>query len=246
MRNHYYLIMQTIGLIGGITWESSIIYYKIINQEINRILGRMHSSKCLMYSFDFEEIGTLQLEGNWVQLSNLIIDVAKKLENAGADFIVICSNTMHKVADELQHQISIPLIHIGDVVAEEIITGKIEKVGLLGTRFTMEEGFLISKLTQRDIQVQVPDVKSRSLVHQIIYNELAKGIIKAESREILLKIIGDLSENGAEGIVLGCTELPLIVTPDFTDKILFDTTTIHAKEAVRLSLQSARKSFSAI
>lgn len=233
--------MQTIGLIGGITWESSIIYYKIINQEINRLLGGMHSSKCLKYSFDFEEIGALQQEGDWVKLSSLIIDVAKRLESSGADFIVICSNTMHKVADALQDQISVPIVHIGDVVAEEVIARKMKTVGLLGTRFTMEENFLIAKLNHRNIDVLIPELELRMLVHQIIYDELAKGIIKHESREVLLNIVDDLSEKGAEGIILGCTELPLIVTSKDTNKILFDTTSIHAKKAVQFSLSEIRK-----
>jgi aspartate racemase len=231
-------MQKIIGLIGGMSWESSSVYYKIINQEIKKNLGGVHSCKSLMYSVDFGEIATLQHNGEWDRLGDLMIDAAKKLENGGADFIILCTNTMHKLADKISDNVKIPLIHIADATAEAIKNSKFKKVGLLGTKFTMEQSFLKGRLIDsHDIETVIPNEEQREVVHKIIYEELVKGIITDKSREAYLEIIDDLIANGAEGIILGCTEISLLITSDNTKHILFDTTDIHAKKAVELSLK---------
>lgn len=231
-------MQKTIGLIGGMSWESSAVYYKIINQEIKKSIGGLHSCQSLMYSVDFGEIATLQHNGEWDKLGEMMIDAAQRLENGGADFIILCTNTMHKLADKLSGAIKIPLVHIADTTAEAIKKSKIKKVGLLGTKFTMEQDFLRERLTnQHGIETIIPNEKQREVVHAIIYDELVKGIITDKSRQAYLEIMDDLVLKGAEGIILGCTEINLLVTSANTPHILFDTTTIHAKKAVELSLQ---------
>jgi aspartate racemase len=231
-------MQKTIGLIGGMSWESSAVYYKIINQETKKFLGGVHSCQSLMYSVDFGKIATLQHNGEWDKLGDLMVNAAQKLENGGADFIILCTNTMHKLADRVTENIKIPLIHIADATAEAIKNSEIKKVGLLGTRFTMEQDFLRGKLTENhNIETIIPNEKQREIVHRIIYEELVKGIIRDKSRQEYLEIIDYLINNGAEGIILGCTEISLLITSENTPHILFDTTEIHAKKAVELSLK---------
>lgn len=231
--------MKTIGLIGGMSWESSAVYYKIINEKVKAHLGGVHSCQCLMYSVDFGEIAALQHAGDWSKLGELMGDAAQKLERGGADFIVLCTNTMHKLADKIEESVDIPLLHIADVTAEVIKEKSMKKVGLLGTKFTMEQDFLKGRLlAKHGIESIIPNAAQREIIHRIIYEELVKGIIKNESRTAYLTIINDLTQRGAEGIILGCTEIGLLVTNEFTDAVLFDTTEIHASKAVELALKS--------
>ncbi len=230
--------MKTIGLIGGMSWESSALYYQIINRGIQEKLGGVHSAKSLLYSVDFNEIAILQKEEKWGELGELMIEAAQKLEKSGADFIVLCTNTMHKLSDEIEKNVSIPLLHIVDTAAEEIVKHNIKKIGLLGTSFTMEQGFFKDRLLKKHyIQTIIPNEKQRSDIHQIIYNELVKGIISNGSRNIFLEIISDLIDKGAEGIILGCTEIELLVTNEYTEAKLFKTAEIHAEKAIEFSLE---------
>ncbi|TRX35351.1 aspartate/glutamate racemase family protein [Flavobacterium sp. ZT3R18] len=230
--------MKTIGLIGGMSWESSAVYYKILNQKVNESLGGVHSCKCIMISVDFDEIAKLQHEGNWDKLGEIMIDSAKKLEKAGADFIVLCTNTMHKLSERIEENVNIPLLHIADVTAEVIKESKINKVGLLGTKFTMEQEFIKDRLINKhSIETIIPNEQQRNAIHNIIYNELVKGIINEESRKVYLEIINDLKGKGAEGIVLGCTEIMLLVNKHNTESIMFDTTEIHALKAIEFAIQ---------
>ena len=232
-------MQKTIGLIGGMSWESSAVYYKIINQEVKKSLGGVHSCQSLMYSVDFGEIATLQHNGDWDKLSEMMSEAAQKLENGGADFIILCTNTMHKLADKITATVKIPLIHIADATAEAIKSGNIKKVGLLGTKFTMEQDFLKGRLfDNHDIETIIPNEEQREIIHKIIYDELVKGVITDKSRQAYLESIDDLVANGAEGIILGCTEISLLVNSDNTKHILYDTTEIHAKKAVELSLKT--------
>jgi len=230
--------MKKIGLIGGMSWESSTLYYQIINRTVQEKLGGVHSAKCVLYSVDFNEIALLQKEGNWEKLTELMIEAAQTLEKAGVDFIVLCTNTMHKLSDAIEKSIAIPLVHIVDATAEKIKEQDFKKIGLLGTSFTMEQAFFKDRLLEKhQIETIIPNEKQRSEIHRIIYDELVKGIIKEESRTIYLEIIADLTKNGAEGIILGCTEIELLVTNNFTSAKLFNTAEIHAKKAVELSLE---------
>jgi aspartate racemase len=229
--------MKTIGLIGGMSWESSAVYYKIVNQKVKEHLGGVHSCQCLMYSVDFGDIAALQHAGNWAQLGTLMADAAQRLERGGADFIVLCTNTMHKLADTIEANVSIPLLHIGDVTAEAIKAKSFHTVGLLGTKFTMEQDFLKGRLTDKHgIKTIIPNAKQREIIHRIIYEELVKGVILESSRQDYLLIINDLVKKGAQGIILGCTEIGLLITNEFTDAVLFDTTEIHAIKAVELAI----------
>jgi aspartate racemase len=230
--------MKTIGLIGGMSWESSLVYYKIINEKVKAQLGGVHSCQCLMYSVDFGEIAALQHKGDWVKLDELMGDAAQRLERGGADFIVLCTNTMHKLADKIEESVQIPLLHIADVTAEAILERGMNKIGLLGTKFTMEQDFLKGKLLNKHgIESIIPNDAQREIIHRIIYEELVKGVIKNESRVEYLTIINDLIQRGAEGIILGCTEIGLLVSNEFTDAVLFDTTKIHATKAVEFALK---------
>lgn len=230
--------MKTIGLIGGMSWESSQEYYRIINETVKEILGGFHSAKIIMYSVDFGEIEKLQHQGRWGELTELMVDVGKRIERGGADFIVICANTMHKMADEVQKNIKIPLLHIADVTAEEIKEKGLRKIGLLGTKFTMEEDFYIGRLTEKhNLEVIIPNEEERHIVHDVIFNELCLGEIKQSSKEQFKKIIQNLVSRGAEGIILGCTEIPLLIKQENVKVPLFDTTMIHAKSAVEYALK---------
>ena len=230
--------MKTIGLIGGMSWESSAEYYKLINELVKEKLGGFHSAKCILYSVDFDEIEILQRNGKWADLTKLMIGAAKKLELAGADCIVIATNTMHKMADEVQASVKIPLIHIADGTAKEIVSQKIKSIGLLGTKFTMEQDFYKGRLAKKfGLNVLVPDEKDRQIIHNIIYNELCLGKIKASSKKQFIKIIAALRKNGVQGIILGCTEIGLLIKQSDVNLPVFDTTKIHAKEAVDFALK---------
>ncbi|AXY36661.1 MULTISPECIES: aspartate/glutamate racemase family protein [Bacillus] len=228
--------MKTIGLIGGMSWESSAEYYRIINEEIKKKLGGLHSAKCLLYSVDFKEIEHYQSIGAWDKAGEALGQVARSLEKAGADFIVICTNTMHKVLGYIQEMITIPILHIADATAEQIIRQDIRSVGLLGTKYTMEQDFYKSRIASHDINVIVPDDDERELINNIIYQELCLGEIKQSSKNIYKKIINNLVDRGAEGIILGCTEIGLLVKVEDSEVPLFDTTLIHAQKAVNKSL----------
>ncbi|ULQ58320.1 aspartate/glutamate racemase family protein [Flavihumibacter rivuli] len=231
-------MQKTIGLIGGMSWESSALYYKIINQEVKQKLGGVHSCKSLMYSVDFADIATLQHNGEWDKLSEIMINAARALESGGAEFIVLCTNTMHKLADDISGSVSIPMVHIADATGEAIKAENVKRVGLLGTKFTMEQDFLKQRLADRyAIETIIPSASDRDIVHDIIYQELVKGIITKRSQNAYLEIIDDLIALGAEAIVLGCTEIGLLISPDVTEHRLFDTTIIHAKKAVAFSLE---------
>jgi amino-acid racemase len=230
--------MKTIGLIGGMSWESSLEYYRIINEEVKRKLGGLHSAKILMYSVDFEEIEKAQHQGKWDEATKLMIEAAQRLEKGGVDFVVICSNTMHKMSGEVQKNIRIPLLHIGDATAEKIKEASFKKVGLLGTRFTMEEDFYKGRLMGRyGLEVVIPDEKGRQIVHDIIYKELCLGVIKTSSKGQFCEIIQNLVKDGAEGIILGCTEIPLLIKQEDVKVPLFDTTRIHAESVVEYALK---------
>jgi aspartate racemase len=234
--------MQTIGLIGGMSWESSAEYYRIINQETNRRLGGVHSAQCLMWSADFDEIKRLQHEGDWDRLAEAMKQAALRLERGGADFIVVCTNTMHRLADAIASTVSIPLLHIADPTAERIKSAGFQRIGLLGTAFTMEQDFYKGRLQDKHgLDVIVPDEDDRRIVHEIIYKELVLGQVKAESRQAYREIIARLIERGAQGIILGCTEIMLLVKDEDSAVPLFDTTTIHAVAAVDEALRPARK-----
>ena len=230
--------MKTIGLIGGMSWESSLEYYRIINEQVKNKLGGLHSAKSLMYSVDFQEIEKVQHQGKWDEAAKSMIEAAKRLEKGGADFIVICSNTMHKVAEEVEKNMKVPLLHIADATAEKIKDAGFEKMGLLGTRFTMEEDFYKGRLIKRyGLEVFIPDEKARQIVHDIIYKELCLGVIKPSSKDQFKEIIQNLLKNGAEAVILGCTEIPLLIRQEEVEVRLFDTTRIHAESAVEYALK---------
>ena len=230
--------MKTIGLIGGMSWESTSECYKIINTTIKEKLGGLHSAQCILYSVDFEEIADLQHKGEWQKLTQLMINFAQRLETAGADFIVICTNTMHKMAEEVQDTINIPLLHITDATAERIIGQGLKKPGFLGTKFTMEEDFYKQRLKEvYNINAMIPAHTDREIIDSIIYNELCRGIIKESSKEKFKEIIGKLISVGADGLILGCTEIPLLISQQDVEVPLFDTTTIHSQAAVEFALR---------
>ncbi|MBV7271436.1 aspartate/glutamate racemase family protein [Clostridium sp. PL3] len=229
--------MKKIGLIGGMSWESSLEYYRIINETAKLKLGGLHSAECIMYSVDFEEIEALQHQNKWKELTKIMVNTAESLKKAGADFIVICTNTMHKMASDIENEVGIKVLHIAEVTGEKIIKKEMKKVGLLGTKFTMEGDFYKKVLKDKfNIDVVIPDEADRDIVHQVIYEELCKGIINEASREKYKRIIEQLASKGAEGIVLGCTEIPLLIKQEDVNIPIFDTTTIHAVSAVEFAL----------
>ncbi|SDI53631.1 aspartate racemase [Aneurinibacillus migulanus] len=231
------MTLKTVGLIGGMSWESSILYYKIMNELVQKKLGGLNSAKTIMYSVNFEEIVALQKEGKWEEAADVLIHTARQLEKAGADIIVICTNTMHKVAEQVEQAIEIPLLHIVDATVSQILASGLSKVGLLATKYTMEQEFYIKRFQKLGIDVFIPTEEEREVVHQVIFEELCKGKINSKSRESYKKIIKNLIQKGAEGIILGCTEITLLVKPEDSEVPLFDTTYIHAEEAVRYALQ---------
>ncbi|MGE7023236.1 aspartate/glutamate racemase family protein [Solibacillus cecembensis] len=229
--------MKTIGLIGGMSWESSAEYYRIINEEVKLRLGGLHSAKCLLYSVDFEEVERFQAKGEWDKAGELLGDVALALEKGGADFIVICTNTMHKVIAHIERKITIPVLHIADATADQIKKSTIRKVGLLGTKYTMEQDFYKSRIESSGIRVIVPNEDERVMVNKVIYDELCLGDIQEASRAYYKKVIQNMINEGAEGIILGCTEIGLLVKQEHSVIPLFDTTVIHAIEAVNKALE---------
>lgn len=230
--------MKTIGLIGGMSWESSLEYYRIINQQVAARLGGLHSARCVLWSFDFDEIEELQRLGDWQTATERMIAAAQALRRAGADLLVICTNTMHKLAEDVQAAVDVPLLHIADATASRIKDAGFSTVGLLATRFTMEEDFYRGRLTDRHgINVVIPGAEDRQLVHDVIYHELCRGQISDKSREQFRTIMQSLADAGCQGIILGCTEIGLLVKPDDSPVPLFDTTPIHAEAAVTLALE---------
>jgi len=230
--------MKVIGLIGGMSWESTVGYYRLINESVKERLGGLHSAKCVLYSIDFAEVEALQRRGKWSEAAQLLAVAAQNVEKAGADLVLICTNTMHKVADTIQARIGVPLLHIADATAEKVKQADIGRVGLLGTRFTMEDDFYRGRLTgQFGLEVIIPDPKDRETVHRIIYEELCVGRIRPESRAQVAGIMSRLVEMGAEGIILGCTELGLLVGTEDCHVPLFDTTRAHALAAVEQALK---------
>ncbi|WP_047477694.1 aspartate/glutamate racemase family protein [Bacillus siamensis] len=228
--------MKTIGLIGGMSWESSAEYYRMINEEIKKKLGGLHSAKCVLYSVDFKEIEHYQSEGAWDKAGAALGEAARSLEKAGADFIVICTNTMHKVIGYIQKMITIPILHIADATADQITRQGIRSVGLLGTKYTMEQDFYKSRIESHNINVIVPADEEREVINHIIYQELCLGEIKQSSKTMYKKIINHLVDRGAEGTILGCTEIGLLVKAEDSEVPLFDTAFIHAQTAVNTSL----------
>lgn len=231
--------MKTIGLLGGMSWESTELYYRLINEGMRKALGKLHSARIAMFSLDFQELEELQHEGRWEEAGELAAAGARRVEAAGADFLVICSNTMHKVVPQIEATISIPVLHLADATANRIKEQQVGTIGLLGTRFTMEHDFYRGRLTEKHgLNVIVPSESDRNLVHRVIYDELCLGVVKDESRREYLRVMENLRERGAEAIIEGCTEIVLLVNQHHTDIPLFDTTAIHAEEAVRFALSS--------
>lgn len=229
--------MKTIGLIGGMSWESSLEYYRIINEEVKDRLGGLHSATCILYSVDFEAVERYQSEGDWDSAGNLLGSVALSLEQAGADFIVICTNTMHKVVDAIEQKITIPILHIADATANEIQQSNIQIVGLIGTKYTMEQDFYKSRIESNGIKVIVPSVEDRLEINRVIFEELVLGKVNQSSRDYYKQVIQSLLEHGAEGIILGCTEIGILVKQADSQAPLFDTTIIHARSAVNEALE---------
>lgn len=231
--------LKVIGLIGGMSWESSLEYYRILNETVKSKLGGLHSAKCLMYSVDFQEIENLQHNNKWDELNEIMIHAGLRLKNGGADFIVICTNTMHKMAEEIEKSTGLKVLHIAEVTARAITEKKLKKVGLLGTKFTMEGDFYKKVLNEKfNIEVIIPSEDEREIVHEIIYSELCQGIMEKSSKEKYKEIINNLALNGAEGVILGCTEIPLLIKQSDVNIPIFDTTYIHARAAVEYALQN--------
>jgi aspartate racemase len=229
--------MKTIGLIGGMSWVSSLEYYRLTNERVKEKLGGLHSARSLMFSVDFEEIEQMQHQGKWEEMTRVMVDAAQRLEKAGADILLLCANTAHAMAGDVQKAIGIPLLHIADATAEKIRAAGMKRVGLLGTKFTMEEEFYKGRLTQKyGLDVLTPEEEEREIIHSVIYNELCLGDIRRESRDRFVEIIQDLSSRGAEGVVLACTEIPLLVRQEDVEAPLFNTTRIHAEAAVDYAL----------
>lgn len=228
--------MKTIGMIGGMSWESTVSYYQIINEVMKTELGGLHSAKILLYSVDFAEIEECQANGDWEKSGEILSEAACRLEKAGADFIIICTNTMHKVAPQIQKQIQIPIIHIAEATAAELLKNNIRKVALLGTKYTMTQEFYKEKLTAAGIEVLIPDEQGIELVNDIIYNELCLGIVSDTSKEKYQSVISQLAGRGAQGVILGCTEIGLLIQQKDTSLPVFDTTQIHARKAALESI----------
>lgn len=230
--------MKTIGMIAGMSWESSLEYYRLVNEGVMAGLGGLHSAKCVLVSVDFAEIEVLQREGRWDEATQAMIDVARQVQAGGADFLLICTNTMHKMAEQVQASLDIPLLHIADAAAEAIKARGLRKVGLLGTRFTMEENFYRGRLAEKyGLEVLIPNEADRTIIHRVIYEELVLGKIIPASKVEYQRIIANLIQQGAEGIILGCTEIGLLVKDEDSRVPLFDTTSIHAQAAVEMALK---------
>lgn len=228
--------MKTIGLLGGMSWESTLEYYRIINETTKQRLGKLHSAKIAMVSVDFEPIEVLQHQGDWEATAKILEHSAKNVERAGADFLLICTNTMHKVAPQIEQNIDIPILHIADATGEALVKDGVKKVGLLGTGFTMEQDFYKNRLKENfELDVVVPNSDDRAIIHKIIYEELCLGKIEESSKQNYINIINKLVEDGCEAIILGCTEIGLLVKKNDVDIPLYDTAYIHAKAAVQMA-----------
>lgn len=229
--------MKTIGLLGGMSWESTRSYYSALNEGVKARLGGLHSAKICLVSVDFAEIEQLQQQGNWPQAATLLAQAARQVEAGGADGLLICTNTMHKVAPEISAAVSIPLLHIADATGQALQQDGIQRVGLLGTAFTMQQDFYTGRLREQfDLTVITPPPAAAAQVHHIIYSELCQGIIRPASREVYLQVISQLQQQGAEAVILGCTEIALLVQPEHTHVPLYDTTALHVEHALRWAL----------
>lgn len=228
--------MKTIGLIGGMSWESTVTYYQILNETVKQQLGGFHSAKILLYSVDFAQIEEQQITGQWEESAKLLGDAAEKLEKAGADLLLICTNTMHKVAPQVQQRVSIPLLHIAELTADALTQAGITKVGLLGSTYTMKQDFYKAKILEAGIDVVIPNESDMEMVNHVIFHELCMGIISEESRQKYAAVIADLKERGAQGVILGCTEIGLLVTQADSPLPVFDTTRIHAEKAALFAI----------
>lgn len=228
--------MRTIGLIGGMSWESTAAYYRLLNEFTRERLGGLHSAKCVLHSVDFAEIEPLQAEGRWEEAGEILAGAARSLESAGADLLLLCTNTMHKVAGRIESAVSVPLLHLADATADAVHAAGLRRVGLLGTRFTMEQDFYRVRLEAAGLEVRVPGEEGRELVHRVVYDELCLGVVREESRHRYREVIADLVADGAQGVVLGCTEIELLVGPGDSPVPLFPTARIHALAAVEAAL----------
>ncbi|SDT82648.1 aspartate racemase [Streptomyces sp. TLI_053] len=228
--------MKTIGLLGGMSWESTATYYRLLNELTRDRLGGLHSAKCVLYSVDFAEVERLQAAGEWEAAGRLLADAARAVEAAGAELLLICTNTMHKVADQVAGAVSVPLLHLADATAAAVLAAGVTRVGLLGTAFTMEQDFYRDRLASHGLDVMVPDPAGRALVHRVIYEELCLGVVREESRAEYRRVISELVAEGAEGVILGCTEIELLVGPGDSAVPVFPTTRIHAEAAVTAAL----------
>jgi len=230
--------MQTIGMIGGMSWESSLEYYRILNETVKERLGGLHSAKCILYSVEFAEIEALQHAGRWDEAAQVMVEAGQSLERAGADLLVLCTNTMHKLAHQIEAGVSLPLLHIADATADVVKAAGIYRVGLLGTRYTMEQEFYKGRLVEKHgLEVLIPEEAEREIVHRVIYDELCLGVIKTESRRAFTAIIEKLAAAGAEGVILGCTEIENLVRQEDSPLPVFATTRIHAEAAVEWALR---------
>jgi aspartate racemase len=231
--------MKTIGLVGGMSWESTQLYYRVINEGVKQALGGLHSARIAMYSIDFAPMEACQHAQDWDAAARILIDAAQRVESAGADFLLICTNTMHKLAARIEAAVNIPLLHIADATAEVLLADGIQRVGLLGTAFTMEQDFYRGRLSDRHgLEVLVPTAEDRSLVHRVIYEELCVGEIREHSRQLYRRIMGELVDQGAEAIILGCTEIGMLVGSSDSVVPVLDTAQIHARRAVSLALEA--------
>ena len=231
--------MRTIGLLGGMSWESTAIYYRLVNELVRERLGGLHSARLLLASVDFAEIEEMQVAGDWDRAGDLLAAEASRLERAGADFLLLCTNTMHKVADAVEDAVSIPLLHLGDATAQAVLASGIQSVGLLGTGFTMSEGFYRDRLASHGLTVLVPSPEDQQLVHRVIYDELCLGVVREESRAAYVEVVGRLVAQGAEGVVLGCTEIEMLIGPEDVDVTTFPTTRLHVEAAVDRALATS-------
>lgn len=229
--------MKTIGLIGGMSWESTVTYYEIVNEVVKERLGGLNSAKVLLYSVNFEEIEKRQASGDWDECAEILGEAAKNLEKAGADFIIICTNTMHKVAPQMQKMINIPIVHIAEATADELKKNGIRKVALLGTKYTMTQDFYRGKLVEAGLEVLIPEEDGVAMINEVIFGELCLGVLKEESKNAFVREIEKLSERGAEGVILGCTEIGLLIKQEDVQIPVFDTTVIHATKAAEMALE---------
>ncbi|MFF9065255.1 aspartate/glutamate racemase family protein [Streptomyces sp. NPDC014891] len=231
--------MKTIGLIGGMSWESTAEYYRLVNEFTRDRLGGLHSARCVLYSVDFAEIEQLQVQNRWTEAGEILAEAARALEAAGADMVLLCTNTMHKVADQVEAAVSIPLLHLADATADAVRASGLRRVGLLGTAFTMEQDFYRGRLEAGGLEVRVPEAAGRTTVHRVIYEELCRGVVREESRAAYQEIIAALVADGAEGVILGCTEIELLIAPEDSPVPIFPTARLHAAAAVRAALPDA-------